>query len=457
MERRLLEASLTGDVQNLHQLLRENPSTLHTVSLASSGNPLHVASAYGHIDFLKEITRLRPDFANELNEEGFSPMHMASANGFLEIVRELLKVDRKLCRLQGRENKTPLHLAVIKGRVDVVSEILSACGECLEDVTVQRDTAIHLAIKNYQFEVIRVMVDWIREMEKEYVLNMKDDHGNTALHHATWRKQRQVIEILLGHGGIGSRLMEVNAINQTGLTALDLILIFPSEAGDREIEEILRNAGAMRKGDVTLSPSPTPEEPYCQTFVNSPITPETHTLRSNNLVDYFKFKNGRDSPGETRNALLVIAVLVSTATFQVGVNPPGGVWQDNYIPERSNSSSSKGHNAGISIWGSMDAIAFGLFMFFNSVGFTLSLHMINMLTIKFPLQFELQICMAAMFATYGIAVASIAPDSLRLLVILVTSILPSIVPIIARCVREHSKRLGKVVVNLIHRGNQQQH
>ena len=105
----------------------------------------------------------------------------------------------------------------------------------------------------------------------------------------------------------------------------------------------------MRRRDVTLSPNPTPEEPSCQTFVNnSPITPETHTLRSNNLVGYFKFKKGRDSPGETRNALLVIAVLVATATFQVRVNPPGGVWQDNYIPERSNSSSSyKGHKQGL--------------------------------------------------------------------------------------------------------------
>ncbi|KAK3183328.1 hypothetical protein Dsin_030614 [Dipteronia sinensis] len=130
MERRLYEAALTGDVQKLHQLLGENPLTLHTVSLASSGNPLHVASAFGHIDFVKQMTRPRPDFAKELNEDGFSPMHMASANGYLQG-----------CRLQGRENKTPLHLAVIKGRVDVISEILSACGECLEDVTVQRDTA----------------------------------------------------------------------------------------------------------------------------------------------------------------------------------------------------------------------------------------------------------------------------------------------------------------------------
>ena len=44
------------------------------------------------------------------------------------------------------------------------------------------------------------------------------------------------------------------------------------------------------------------------------------------FVEYFKFKKGRDSPGETRSALLVVAALVATTSFQFGVNPPGGVW-----------------------------------------------------------------------------------------------------------------------------------
>ena len=29
------------------------------------------------------------------------------------------------------------------------------------------------------------------------------------------------------------------------------------------------------------------------------------------------------------NALLVLATLIASVTFQVGVNPPGGVWQEN--------------------------------------------------------------------------------------------------------------------------------
>ena len=97
----------------------QKPLILHSVALDSTENPLRIASIAGHIDFVKEILRLKPEFTKELNQDGFSPMHLASANGHLEIVRELLKVDKRLCQLEGREEKNPLHYAATKGKVDV--------------------------------------------------------------------------------------------------------------------------------------------------------------------------------------------------------------------------------------------------------------------------------------------------------------------------------------------------
>lgn len=62
--------------------------------------------------------------------------------------------------------------------------------------------------------------------------------------------------MLLGEGTVPcSRVLEVNAINKTGLTALDELLIFPSEAGDREIKETHHILGAKRAQDVAVSPS----------------------------------------------------------------------------------------------------------------------------------------------------------------------------------------------------------
>lgn len=417
----MFEAAQLGNVEELRHILVEDPLILHNVSLFSSNNPLHIASI-GRSNFAKEIVRLRPELTKELNQDGFSPLHLASANGYIDIVRELLKIDNSLCRLEGRERRTPLHSAAIKGRGDVISELIRACGDCVEDVTVQGETALHLAVKNCQFESIKVLVEWMREMNKRFVLNMKDEKGNTVLHLATWRKQRQVVELLCSDGATSSGTMEVNAVNQGGLTALDTLAIFPSEAGDREIEEILRNAGANRTN--FLSPTLSIQG---RSVINNSTT--------NYFVDYFKFHKERDSPSEVRSALLVIAVLVATATYQVGLSPPGGVWQDDTGPNQNNNN--RTNYAGKSIMGTEKLVLFGLFASFNSIGFFVSLFMINTLISKFPLQLELQICMSAMYITYNTAVVFVAPQRISAALTVLTSVLPLIVPIIATLVRRH--------------------
>lgn len=251
-------------------------------------------------------------------------------------------------------------------------------------------------------------------------------------------KSLQVVELLLSRGANASGGLEVNATNHSGLTALDVLLSFPSEAGDREIEEIFWSAGAMRMRDLTLSPIRSPE-PYGQTSVDNCISTEANLRQPNDLMEYFKFKNGRDSPGETRSALLVVAVLVATTTFQFGVNPPGGVWQEYYKPDRKNGTTSgKAYSAGQSILGSTDPVGFGIFIFFNSVGFSLSIEMIRILTTNFPLQLEL--CFFAMYVTYTNAVITIAPDGMSLFVTLTVAIMPAVIALAAYLLRQHRKR-----------------
>ncbi|KAF5444879.1 hypothetical protein F2P56_033971 [Juglans regia] len=58
-----------------------------------------------------------------------------------------------------------------------------------------------------------------------------------------------------------------------------------------------------------------------------PIQPD-QTFRDD-WVSYFQYKPERDSASDVRSALLVVMALIAAATFQAGLNPPGGVWQDN--------------------------------------------------------------------------------------------------------------------------------
>lgn len=144
---KLFQIAERGDVTEIHHLLMENPLVLQKVTLLCAENPLHFSSAAGHLDFSREMLRLKPEFASELSPEGFSPMHLASTNGLVEIVREMIRVAPELYRVEGREGKTSLHFAVLKGRVDVIREMLENCEECIQDVTVRKETALHLAVK----------------------------------------------------------------------------------------------------------------------------------------------------------------------------------------------------------------------------------------------------------------------------------------------------------------------
>ncbi|GFS32647.1 hypothetical protein Acr_00g0023700 [Actinidia rufa] len=456
MDRRLMEAARTGNVDALMKLLEEDPLLLHSLALAGGGceTPLHMASMAGQLHFVQQILKLRQhQFETELNQDGFSPLHIASANGYLEIVKELLKVvsGLHLCRLQGREGRIPLHCAAIKGRVQVMKELLNASPDSVEDVTARRETALHLAVKNNQFQGLRLLVAHLNHFKKEGVLNNKDGQGNTILQLAVSRKQyeakkdfpficeivdEQVVDLLLGEHSDTKAAVDVNSLNNNGLTALDCLLLFQSEAGDREIEEILRQAGGSRARDLHTSVAQTGSTISNQNQHNQPAAPEQpRRSPAKQVLEYFKYNKARDSPSEIRNAMLVTAILIATATYQAVLSPPGGVWQDDSLQ-----GATKAHTAGQSIMGSKRTAAYILFLFFNSVGFFASVNMIYVLTSGFPLQLELQIAMFALTLTYDASMTAIAPSNgFSVFFTIISITIPFMIPIATVVARNYLK------------------
>ncbi|KAK9670194.1 hypothetical protein RND81_13G184800 [Saponaria officinalis] len=428
---RLFHSAQKGDVEELQKLLKEQPLILHHMPFTCTENPLHYSCAAGHLDFTKAILELKPDLAGDLNAHGYSPLHLASANGHIAIVKEIVRVDPSICHLPGREGNTPLHAAVLRGKVDVIYEMIEKCEGCLEDVTFQKETALHLAIKNIQFGSFKIMLDWIRRKNLGEILNMKDEHGNMILHLAVWKKQRQVLDLLVENV---PGLLEVNAINNSGLTALDLLLIFPSEAGDRELQEVLQRAGALKAQDLALHIT----THSCSTR-NTPANSTTSTSRSN-LIQFFKFHAGRDSPSDVRSTLLVIAILVATATYQVGISPPGGTWQDD----------DRGHVAGTSIMGSHDLGSYVLLVGFNSLGFNVSLYMIAILTSKFPLTIDLQVLLFSLYFTFNLTTIATSPGRSKVFAIVITSVLPTVVPLTGNLLRKYE--VLKCLLRMFRRG-----
>ncbi|KAL6962996.1 hypothetical protein U1Q18_037962 [Sarracenia purpurea var. burkii] len=249
---------------------------------------------------------------------------------------------------------------------------------------------------------------------------------------------RQVVDLLLGEHRVAMAVMEVNSLNKNGLTVLDALLFFQSEVGDKEIEEILRRAGAIRARNLH-APNQTSfgqnRRPTSPKRDRSPRSPAKQVL------EFFKYDKARDPPSEVRNALLVIAVLIATATYQSVLSPPGGVWQDDSLPAAGDDTTTKPHTAGQSVMASKRTPAYALFIFFNSVGFYTSLHTIYILTSGFPLLMELRVAMFALIVTYDASMAAMTPNnSLSLLFTGISIVIPMLIPVVTMGVRNCLKK-----------------
>ncbi|CAH1441066.1 unnamed protein product [Lactuca virosa] len=400
MNRRLIQAACSGDVDYLVKEIDNNPFTLHAVALEGGETLLHIACFAGHVNFAAAVIKVRQEFCRELNQDGFSPLHIAAACGHVEIVKELLKVDFGLCLIKGKNRKIPLHLAVIKGKIEVVTELLFPSCDSVDCVTAQNETSLHLAVKNNQFESFQVLIRYLKQFKKEYLLNCKDCKSNTILHLAVSRKQYEVVNFLLNEQVISTETIELNSLNNDGLTPLDMLRRFQSEDADDDIEECLVQAGAL-KSENLQNPQEEERPNLRNTTRENPPSPARQLLD-----DFFKYNHVRDSPTEVRNALLMIVVLITSATYQPALSPPGGTWQDNSTPSiRNNTISSatatKPHTAGEDIMGSNKPIAYTIFMFANSLGFYTSIHMMYILTAAFPLRLEFNFLIIALVTSYS--------------------------------------------------------
>ncbi|PKI55644.1 hypothetical protein CRG98_023955 [Punica granatum] len=378
MGTRLSEAARTGNIEYLHYLVQNDPLILETAALEVGQTPLHVAALAGQVGFAHEILKLRPELAEEMNPDGLTPLHIASAKGNLEM-----------------------------------------------EVTARGETTLHLAVKSRQFEIFTLLVEELKCTNRVSILNRKDVQGNTVLHIAVSARQYEVVDFILNGKTVNKELVEVNAVNQMGLTALDALSVFTSEAGDKEIGDILILAGATSMRIATESPedrtSDTPSNNCPRTRTGMWWQRVIYYLKcdSNKWFEYFKFKKDRDSPDDVRTALLVVAALITTATYQAVLQPPGGLWQDNLggpVSSTTNNTTSdeiftKPHKAGQAILGNLNPVSYILFLVFNSLGFFAAIQMIMYLTTRFPLQLELRIALYALIATYDTAMGALTPNT----------------------------------------------
>ncbi|KAI9180126.1 hypothetical protein LWI28_001490 [Acer negundo] len=115
------------------------------------------------------------------------------------------------------------------------------------------------------------------------------------------------------------------------------------------------------------------------------------------IQDFDQTSEELDAP--FKNNMLVVATLIVAVTFQTGINPPGGAWEE----------TKDGHEAGKAIF-ACHKIPFHIFLILNTLAFSMSTQIILRLVYNRKLYFEVVVATVSMVATYDTAVWSLSPE-----------------------------------------------
>ncbi|MFQ6642784.1 hypothetical protein Gotur_017335 [Gossypium turneri] len=438
MESKLYEAAAEGNVTIFLELIRQDHLLLDRVLVNYTiETPLHVAAMLGHTDFVREIIQRKPEFTRELDSRGSSPLHLASAKGYVDIVKALLFVNPDMCLAVDIEERNPLHLAAVKGQVHVLNELVRVRPQAARVTVSWGETILHLCVKYGQFASFKAVVEVMNNQE---FVNAKDDYGMTVLHLAVAYKQIEVW-IRLHHHNISalsfllllvmvlilcvlikivqtikflltSTSVEVNGLNANGLTALDVLARSRRGLKDFDIAESLRDAGALRATEISHWRIETPPLIAQNVATNQPDREYQWVQKTYKKEDWLTRK---------RDSLMVVASLMATMSFQAGLTPPGGLWQDDF----TGAATERSHEAGTSIIADTNQSYYSQYLAANTISFMASMSIILLLITGLPFKRRLfmwiltvivWIAISSMGFTYRISLLVFTPKSQKLTV-----------------------------------------
>ncbi|XP_023000639.1 ankyrin repeat-containing protein At5g02620-like [Cucurbita maxima] len=407
-----------GHLDVVALLLAENGASSYEEDVGEQ-SCIHGAASNGHTDVVRELVNASPKLAHLADSNGNLALHIACSKGLREMAWTLLQRDANMSMQYNNNGYTPLHLAVMNGKVVILEEFLSLASSSFYQSTKEGETIFHLAIR---YGWIDAFVYLFHISNGSNLLNCRDRYNNTVLHVAVGAQRYQIAEFLIRKTGV-----EINSRNYKGQTALDILDQIGDTPENRRLESLLIKFGGRRYSEV-LSPSqytdmstiyqtnaaasssspslwshvdgrsqelivPTmipSDSKFADQFstkseaekIPSPVLTD-HDRKINSHVKRHRVKMYTEALQNARNTIVLVAILIATVTFAAGINPPGGVYQ-----QEDEKNKRKVGQSTVS-----DTLAFRIFMVCNDVALFTSLGLVIVVISVVPFRRKPQIVM----------------------------------------------------------------
>ncbi|XP_059430140.1 ankyrin repeat-containing protein BDA1-like [Corylus avellana] len=250
-------------------------------------------------------------------------MHHALQNNQTQLVERLLDVDSDIIHVPGQEGVTPFHYVAQMGNIELLTKFSKGCPKSYEDVTIRSENVLHVALKYDNFEAFRLLLGWIRQVcfkdassWESKLLHWEDEEHNSLLHVAVSKNQPEVVSLLLDTG-----FVDLDAKNLEGDTVFDIL----AKVDNQRISNMLMRRKRPARCLTALG--------YCliclYRLAYSLLFPliVLHRQRRVNLIQTLEkcgvkiCRQQKVITEEKRNALLVVAALLITVTYQVALSP----------------------------------------------------------------------------------------------------------------------------------------
>ncbi|KAL8537494.1 hypothetical protein ACS0TY_012570 [Phlomoides rotata] len=325
---------------------------------------LYEAASTGNVAELLRLHKNDPFIVERISYTctNNTPLHIATLNNHLPFVEKILELNPHLSEELNSQQSSPLHIAAAKGRLEIAKKLFDAAPDMCLSRDRQGRNPLHLAAIKGHVPVLELLARRSPVAARE-----KMDRGLTVLHLCVQHGRLDALKMLMEQVKV-----KVDDKNDDGKTILDMA-IDGEQVGI--IHYLKRNSSINMNGNNS----------------NEETTTAIPQQKQTQPVKWLTKK---------RDAIMVVAILIATMAFQVGVSPPGGIWQDD------STDIAKPYRAGESVMAHNNPKAFKSFMRSNTICFVSSLSTILLLISGLP--FRRRILMWILMVIMWLTITTVA-------------------------------------------------